>query len=61
MLGAHVVDEALLFTYLVRRKTNRKYEVMFPDWGRGLSTLRTIDDYEMSAEKTRADVARRAK
>ena len=44
--------EALLFTYLITRQTNREFEVMFPDWAPGLAALWTIDGYELFAERT---------
>lgn len=44
--------EALLFTYLVTRQTNREFEIMFPEWAPGLAALRTIEEYEQFAEMT---------
>lgn len=44
--------EALLFTYLVTRQTNREFEVMFPEWAPGLAALQTIEDYQHFAENT---------
>lgn len=44
--------EALLFTYLVTRQTNREFEVMFPDWAPRLAALSTIEDYQQFAEGT---------
>ncbi len=44
--------EALLFTYLVTRQTNREFEVMFPEWAPGLAALKTIEEYEQFADRT---------
>jgi len=44
--------EALLFTYLITRQTNRDFEVMFPEWAPKLADVRTIAEYEDFAERT---------
>lgn len=44
--------EALLFTYMVTRQTNREFEVMFPEWAPELAAVKTIGEYEAFAERT---------
>ncbi|WP_443477974.1 HNH endonuclease family protein [Novosphingobium aerophilum] len=44
--------EALLFTYLITRQTNREFEVMFPEWAPELAGITTQADYEQFAERT---------
>ena len=44
--------EALLFTYLITRQTNREFEVMFPEWAPELAGVETLEQYEEFAERT---------
>ncbi len=44
--------EALLFTYLITRQTNREFEMMFPEWAPELARIETLDQYEDFAERT---------
>lgn len=44
--------EALLFTYLITRQTNREFEVMFPEWAPALAQISSIEEYEEFSEKT---------
>ncbi|AEG50084.1 protein of unknown function DUF262 [Sphingobium chlorophenolicum L-1] len=44
--------EALLFTYLITRTTNREFEVMFPEWAPGMAKVTNLEEYQTFAEHT---------
>lgn len=44
--------EALLFTYLITRTTNREFEVLFPEWAPSMVSVTNLEQYETFAEQT---------
>jgi hypothetical protein len=44
--------EALLLTYLITRQTNREFEVLFPEWAIELASVKTLEEYNIFADKT---------